>query len=1595
MVPFGEHMMMSHQPSNSGPSGQRSSWRQEGSRSGPTPSSQRLARWSTTGLVLILLGLLGWLLVDMVRQQRLPHTYVVTLLAGESNKVSVPSIPYAHDDLMNWKKLSWIDRKDASELQQGRMITQLGKRFEQLDAGARDPLIVYVSAHGISQNGRAYLLGRDFDAQDPDSARYHLDELLAQLQRAQAPLKLLVLDAGWMVSDVRLGMVVNEFPILAAQRVAQLQDPNIWVLLSHSPAQTNGFDSASQRSLFGHTFAEALAGAADQPDSGGDGDRQVTLGELYRYVAGRCSTWSEQLQIPLLFHAGQTIDALNDLDSSPANQLVLAYLPENWQQQRQPPKESKTKKTSSQDPASKTPASKKSSSKKSVPKESAKAKADSKGSKTSESAADSARLSDGNSAPPARPFRDQQRRWLHAIWTARDQLQKDSQEPEQWQPAQYAPHLWRELNRFLIDCERQCRAGSGFDQQRLLRLLEQYAGDLQQLVDAEPVIDRSSRASTETSLVKKILLARQAFVSPSGPAASFKSSSPEHVKVGRAVRTYYLLSYRASDYVHWHGRAASFGQSAYAQFPSFTRSLHEWLKSLREFQAMIGDHSGRPMADGASIAADFSDRIMKLSERSMALDQLVSQMTATALNRAGQPRDRRLLESLLGSPLPTAAQRDTILDALRRRPVRSQGNKSEISDPHWPQNLALSSEQWKGWKEQVTLEYELLQLIDAPSAANLKPVVDSIDRINDSMIRPDQQLWEKQREVGRRIQTFYAELPNRIGPQGSSNAASPATARSDATRWLRFVDGRDAERFSDALPAAPRLDIRPPRGPQQIMVKAGKVIDLSDPAVSRQRWQAELTVPVGPATALIVTPQFSGRQLTILSARDSTAIVPGKPNLLPIGTQRRVLLDWTIVRNDVLPQPGRTEESITLNLVAGNETAQVKLTCPLPVPDYVDLVIEPVGPSICSRQSHRGRWELRPFPNRSTNYRFQLVNGSTEPKKVKVQLVAVPQLVGAGWARGQIFDENDQVRGDLKRVLFDSSGRRLLPGVKVIAATNGPMDLPADGQPHEIAFPDPKAAAAGEPPMDEKKKSGVPPTATGEPARQLISDGLLCVITDLAKPGEPEWQWIEVNPLKPLEFLKPTITYRRATGRVDIDIKPLASVDGETTTPVSVMPADLAQRAVEVIWDIRDSLPDDAERNDRGVLTALNPSTHLYAIVPPKDGKQLRISLHVDDYPRAFIYLLDIDRDNEARPDDPWNIRLRRLEKQAFSKVYLASRDVTVDLDQLAKEKRSIVYLETNRPAVFPARRAGELLTAYFQVDAPRDAFARRTGQDVIALRLDAAGFEPQRFYADRQMNAWIDQVSPGGAVRVTSQVDDYVVSVNPRGLKNRTLPLVAEFRNPIREVPPHQIAITLDSQPPSIKLFRPKSIQHAPGQPVEMTLQTSDLSGLSRVQFGLVAQRNLRLDDKAPVLDDIRQTPGNTRQEVTFRIDTKELKPGDYWAKAIVTDHALMTTECEPVRVTILDKKPEPKPFEKGTIFGVVKIGALTPNRITVRLKDTPIPPQKTSDGGKFRFENVDAGQYTLIASGYVRNQLREGEVKVELMKAEDDPLEVEIPLK
>ena len=277
----------------------RKSWKQQSARRPAAQGSSNGAKWLLTILMIGLAAFIGWYLWHVGTDSKL-RTQFVTLAPGMTPRLSVSQVSPVEADT---RLLGELDPESKHSIEfsptnrEGRSNTSHGvdvicDDLAKMSFKKNDVLVIYVGLHGVShlgEDGSAMLLGRAFDLTNQSATR-RLRTLLAAVAAAPAKERLVILDTGYVGYDPRLGVIANEFPRLVAERLAEMKPESpTWVLISNHPMQTNALAYDRQQSVFGAAVAEGIAAAADDESNGGSGDQQVSLGELYRYVAARCT----------------------------------------------------------------------------------------------------------------------------------------------------------------------------------------------------------------------------------------------------------------------------------------------------------------------------------------------------------------------------------------------------------------------------------------------------------------------------------------------------------------------------------------------------------------------------------------------------------------------------------------------------------------------------------------------------------------------------------------------------------------------------------------------------------------------------------------------------------------------------------------------------------------------------------------------------------------------------------------------------------------------------------------------------------------------------------------------------------------------------------------------------------------------------------------------------------------------------------------------------------------------------------------------------------------------------------------------------------
>jgi hypothetical protein len=528
--------------------------------------------------------------------------------------------------------------------------------------------------------------------------------------------------------------------------------------------------------------------------------------------------------------------------------------------------------------------------------------------------------------------------------------------------------------------------------------------------------------------------------------------------------------------------------------------------------------------------------------------------------------------------------------------------------------------------------------------------------------------------------------------------------------------------------------------------------------------------------------------------------------------------------------------------------------------------------------------------------------------------------------------------------------------------------LSADGQPHEIDFTPPPPSATATP----QGNSADSKTVAAEPIE--ITYGLVCLISS-TKDDRTSWaKWIEIHPVLPSEYVQVHVRY---TGQ---------EVVAEVRPRPGRMPA-LTAKPIEVIWDTRGEIPVGAQGNDRAAIRHDNDVVQLRMALEPHRTRTTSVRLNVDGYPRAFDYRVRRNGPNDGedlRPD------ARQVRIEAVS---LGDREYRVlpPLEVASgatneTAKKQVFDLQAEGFAAFPQPVGNTPLTIALQVDAPANVFSvGNERRDVLEIGFAREGSQMLQLYCDRQMQAWVEHISPTG-IAVNTVLTDLSIPLDLAGLRG---PGQLEARLAVSqgEVRRDAVNVVIDAEPPQIARPNvPRLIEQ--GQPLLVYMEVVDQSGPRTVEIGLVANRDDELKKESTVTksDFVRATSNNW--PVSLQIPTRELKPEQYFVKARVTDRVGYQTTNSLSSIT-LRPPPAVAPQEgagptRGTLSGVVRFGRSKAANIKVTLKELGKSTQ-TDVEGRFSFRDVDAGKYTVEARGSARNVERSGQRSIELKSARD----------
>lgn len=1531
----------------------RQSWRETKSRPGRSPARRHIGRWFFTLFALLLIaGMLGLMIQGC---KTTPNTYFAGMEIPYDVGLAAPRlVPTSEVDALasmlveRSKNVRVGDSELSKAIGESDSMRTLSANLRQMPIQQGDALIFYVAAHGVTHDGEAYLLGSDFtlDGVPSETGRAPVKELLRALADTPAQHKLLLLDWGRVQFDPRLGVVYNNFPELVAQAVKEIDDPTLWVMLSHTDiAPPTLF--REKWTLFAASLAEAMAGAADHPPA----DQVINLSELYSYVAARYDTWyvdSSYTPRPVLLRGSQgTLPALNDA----AEVRVVAVNP------NPPPEVDKDgKPVEGQSDVSRqrigsalrrqifTRINAQSSvnegrslfSRFRRRREQLKylLATDKADQPSEEEAAEAAEQTgqdkqDGAEAQAATPAAPkpviptdrvaallaqsehpialesetlQSLAILHEAWRLRDQLQQRTFGG--FSPVDFAPHTWRRINADLLALEQELLTGS---------VSEYFAFDLDAIMTELKQVELAMTGGTPAADASGLVAAWQEF--RSGPGyASFTPEDPQLAAVANMVKSLHSTLFEVRWIVRWLAAESATSSS----IPHLTE-VRDLLRSAVDFKETCSQYADQHV--DATLLQQLTAAYDGLRRTSTTFGELLARDLREAVPPDMEPEQRALCErnvtALLSTPLLSAEQRVPLVAWL----LAPTGEYRDI-DESW--QLARSSK-IDSMAPRLDMARDLTELAALLSRAD--------GALEIAAPRHAQNPAELQ-DVGQQLLSWDA----RLGTETSYYARLLADAREAPT--------------GDAFA---RLMILPPRSAPQLALAYETL-----PALEQNQWhEVLLRISAGgePLQQVFATVRFAPELLSVAdAAQPSAAAAPlewPSGRRITLEGNEQTTIEWPLrVMTKAKATRDVRQAVLSIQLAAsGLSDHHQDITFALPLPQSrVRLQVRREGSG--AETSFTEGVSLRPFPNRTTGFEFYLANPSLEERKIQVDLYSAPPMPPEiPRANGRFFQ--DQVLDSrLRRAWLDEQGRLkdFIRRSHYLFGTAAPVVLPAgtEGQRIELR----RAEPATTPPAEGQPAPAPEPLS---PLDRDISGGLLAVLTDADRPDQQWVEWLEIMPLRPGRYLQPAAAFEE--NRIVVRLSPIV-------TPIDLSP----EKPISVQLEAGAGIPAAAERRERDKISSAAQEPAVVWVAARPDGSRRRVSLHVDGVPRAFEF--EVVCEPGGRVEDV------RIGKLAMNIATLTPSNLTTPGEQAeaAAESPPLSQPASNdpdRPNVF---HVCDRLRIDLEADAPETRF------DFVEL-IPAEG-RPQLYYTDRSDQTRL--IGEGSTLLVSTTVGDLQASLDVQGrqglvtLKARALDRGESPTAQVRDAEDVAYFI-LDGTRPTLTNLNLSHGALPKNAKLQVDVAADDGrqgSGIAAIAVGFDVDNSLTLDEKdQPVI--LQASRGSVE------LDPSELKEGrTYRVLAVATDRVGLTSKMEQDEVTIqppLVARPKPKPT-KGDLRGTVSYRGVTPvsaNQVTVRVEGLPVPPQATGPGGSFHFRDVPVGKYTLVADGTFSNMRCEGKLE------------------
>ena len=1158
----------------------------------------------------------------------------------------------------------------------------------------------------------------------------------------------------------------------------------------------------------------------------------------------------------------------------------------------------------------------------------------------------------------------------------------------------FAPHLWRQAASFIAATTTEA-AIDGPGAERARAALQRFKAAMARMDDASPAGFRTQAGSP---LAEALAGARRASNVAGIPQAW--STAPKPFQAAVAARNDAIeLGWSMLDVI---------GRLSGGAGPQFIAPgvIDGFISRISRLSTAIAQSPSGPSADNDAARVDpltttTQNMLAQLSMLRSLQDQLLASMTAEAGSSARIPLHDRMI--LLRSRLPDAAQRakllpmtpnaadekqaDAVGAAAAGVALKAEGRPLIPSGPPRPIDRTA-------WKNCASLAAAVVDLIDAsginatagqsPGPTMLQPTLDDIAAARRAIATLDNMAGDEAAaaEAAAKLSARLARLLERaaVAAGGANDTVKGPANVVDSDRLgglLRILDPRDAAVVGDRMIAGltrwnatlryglrlQRPDPTPPRLgiATDIQISVSGTANVPAAAALTLGFDpAQITVRLPDGTSLVEGASIPSRDLPWRGGAFTVQVVPLRR--AAIGDNRRTTMLNAMMTADEyvekaqlsMPLPSERGVLVAVRGRAGSVSGMVGedgwvLASRAPLSERIATADDAATALI----------SLSGQSTRVTAWQLGLDNLSGEARKLDVELHSIPGTASP--------NDRERAWSDAAAALL--AGRFTAPPLaRAAGVTLGvegqivPLVLKSgDGgqaSPKKDADPAaPPAAAANAGALELP----TPQPAGGSAGREIGPD-LALVVHDTQAPAgsRPTITRIILSAQHPRDMIAAIARYDRRARTITVSLGPvggnasllptdgcrvtLREPDGEPTTGGAPASA------------IRPVVP----RKPGAVLTTAAPMSDVIASWNGPDQGTARFSLDVDGYPRAFNFAVDCSSAADMQPQGP---------QYDWRQIHILAPTAGTTL------------LKAPVAAV-PMRLA---------VDAPADTFlaGEKVGGSVaIVLRQIGGGLadrgEERTVWTaahDRQVTFMFEPPAAGASLAIKTVVDDWTIAASGEGFANVDVSAearlaIAGLQSPIVD----SRMLVFDGQPPVVDV--PPDVQATVGQPIVVPIQASDdssdgylipperrrpgVSGLKSVEWAIDAEGKGMPKEWQPAV-----WLGGTNYEL--RIDSAKLPFGVRLPVLVrATDNVGLSDP--PARIW-LSVGAEPASKLNSLTGKVMLSGRGEPDLPVVLSGPGGDRTARTRQGGVFRFDDLEPGQYKASVQAAVRNRMRKAE--------------------